>query len=76
MTVMFQVFQVGDLVHIKNGNGNRICQPSERAKGKFGKIMRRYVSSTRTLPTVWWIGFELGTHEPIAEDWLVLELNA
>ena len=68
-------YQLGDLVRVKIGDRTLIGQPPDDAKGKSGKILRRYTASTQRIATIWWIGFGEGTPEPIAEDWLELDLN-
>ena len=75
MAVMPNVYQLGDLVRVKTGDGTPIGRPSKDAKGKNGKILRRYTASTQRLATIWRVGFGQGTPEPIAEDWLEPDLN-
>jgi hypothetical protein len=69
------IYQLGDLVRVKTGEGTLIGEPTDDAKGKSGKILRRYTASTQRISTIWWIGFGKGTPEPIAEDWLEPDLN-
>lgn len=63
-------YQVGDCIRVKTEDENLIGQPSEAAKGRNGKILRRYTASSLRIPTIWWVGFDFGDPEPIAEDWL------
>jgi hypothetical protein len=52
------VYQAGDFIRVKMKDVNRIGQPSDQAKGKFGKILRRYTAATQILPTIWWVRFD------------------
>ena len=69
------IYRLGDLVRVKTEDGALNGQPSDDAKGKSGKILRRYTASAQRISTIWWVGFEEGTPEPIAEEWLEPELN-
>ena len=69
------IYQLGDLVRVKTEDGALIGQPSDDAKGKSGKILRRYVASTQRISTVWWVGFEKVKPELIAKEWLEPELT-
>ena len=69
------IYRLGDLVRVKTEDGTLIGQPSDDAKGKSGKILRRYTASTQRISTIWWVGFGEGTPEPIAEEWLEPELT-
>ena len=75
MVAMSHDYQVGDFVRVKTEEETLIGEPSDDAKGKSGKILRRYTASSQRIPAIWWIGFGEGTPEPIAEDWLELDLK-
>ena len=69
------VYQVGEFIRIKRADGHRIDQPLDQDNGRFGKILRRYTAATQILLAIWWVGFDHGETEPIAEDWLEPETN-
>ncbi len=69
------IYRLGDLVPVKTEDGSLIGQQSDDAKGKSGKILRRYTASAQRISAIWWVEFGEGTPEPIAEEWLEPELN-